>query len=176
MECSTFGNQTPQRDVLGWGAPSFNIPKSVCEYHLQEGFKIKDIASMLSVSESTVYQRMWSYGLSAHNSSDICDNELDCHLSELLKEFPFCGEGLMTFLLWERGIKVQRMRLRNRIDHVDEKEVSERKKGCLQCRAQTIPYWCKPQTCKVELCHNRCSWSWKVNCQLFWNAQTITRQ
>ena len=32
----------------------------------------------------------------------------------------------MTFLLRERGIKVQRMRLRDSIHHVDEKGVSER--------------------------------------------------
>ena len=61
----------------------FNIPKSVLEYHLKEGFKIKDIASMLSVSESIVYRRMRSYGLSALDFSDICDDELDYHLSEL---------------------------------------------------------------------------------------------
>ena len=71
MECSTFGNRTPQRDVFGSGAPSFEIPKSVLKYHLQEGFKIKDIASMLSVSESAVYRRMRSYGLTAHDLSDI---------------------------------------------------------------------------------------------------------
>ena len=131
MECSTFGNRTPQRDVLGSGAPSFEIPKSVLKYHLQEGFKIKDIASMLSVSESTVYRRMRSYGPSAHDFRCICDYELDRHLSELSKEVPFCGEGLMTFLLRERGIKVQRMR--------HEKGVSERKKGCnVMYRAQTI--------------------------------------
>ena len=96
------------------------------EYHLQEGFKIKDIASILPVSESTVYRRMRSYGLSALDFSDICDDELDCHLSELSREFLLCGEGLMTFLLRERGIKVQRMRLRDGIHHVDEKGVSER--------------------------------------------------
>ena len=71
MEYSTFGNRTPQRDVLGCGAPPFDIPKSVLEYHLQEGFKIKDIVSMLSVSESAVYRRMRSYGLTAHDLSDI---------------------------------------------------------------------------------------------------------
>ena len=32
----------------------------------------------------------------------------------------------MIFLLRERGIKVQRMRLRDGIHHVDEKGVSER--------------------------------------------------
>ena len=87
MEYSTFGNRTPQRDVLGCGAPPFDIPKSVLEYHLQEGFKIIDIASMLSVSECAVYRRMRSYGPSAHDFSDICDDVVDRHLSELSKEF-----------------------------------------------------------------------------------------
>ena len=87
MEYSTFGNRTPQRDVLGCGAPPFDIPKSVLAYHLHEGLKIKDIASMLSVSECAVYRRMRSYGLGAHDFSDICDDEVDRHLSELSKEF-----------------------------------------------------------------------------------------
>ena len=69
---------------------------------------------------------MRSYGLSALDISDICDDELNRRLSELSKEFPFCGERLMTFLLRERGIKVQRMRLRDSIHRVDEKGVSER--------------------------------------------------
>ena len=137
MECSTYGNRKPQREVLGCGTPSFNIPKSMLEYHLQ-GFKIKDIASMLSVSESTVYRRMRSFGLSALDFSDICDEQLDRHLSELSKEFPFCGEELMAFLLRERGIKVQRMKLRDSIHRVDEKGVSERKKGRLQRRVYNV--------------------------------------
>lgn len=58
IECSTYANRKPQREVLGCGAPSFNIPKSVLEYHLQDGFKIKDIASMLSVSESEAMDRV----------------------------------------------------------------------------------------------------------------------
>ena len=77
---------------------------------------------MLSGSESTVYRRMRSYGLSAYDFSDICDDELDSHLSELSKEFSFCAEGLMTFLLRERGIKVHRMRLRLSIHRMDEKK------------------------------------------------------
>ena len=94
IECSTFGNRTPQRDVLGCGAPSFNIPKSVLEYHLQEGFKIKDIASMLSVSESTVYRRMQSYELSAHDFSDICDDELDCHFIRIIERVSLLWRGI----------------------------------------------------------------------------------
>ena len=44
---------------------TFNTPKSVLENHIEEGFMIKEIASMLSVSESTIYRRMQTKGLSS---------------------------------------------------------------------------------------------------------------
>ena len=131
MECSIYGKRKPRKNRLGSGAPDFNIPKSILENHLEEGFKIKEIASMLSVSESTIYRRMQSYGLSSQDFSDVSYEELDNHITELSKDFPFCGEGMLKFLLQERGIKVQRMRLRDSIHRVDEEGVRERKKGRL---------------------------------------------
>ena len=138
MECSIYGKRKPRRNRLGSGAPEFNIPKSILENHLEEGFKIKEIASMLSVSESTIYRRMQSYGLSSQDFSNVSDEELDNHITELSKDFPFCGEGMLKFLLQERGIKVQRMRLRDSIHRVDEEGVRERKKGTLQRRVYNV--------------------------------------
>ena len=60
---------------------------------------IKEIASMLSVSESTIYRRMQTYGLSSLDFGDISDEDLDYHMTELSMEFPFCGEGMMKYLL-----------------------------------------------------------------------------
>ena len=138
MECSIYGKRKPRRNRLGSGAPEFNIPKSILENHLEEGFKIKEIASMLSVSESTIYRRMQSYGLSSQDFSNVSDEELDNHITELSKDFPFCGEGMLKFLLQERGIKVQRMRLRDSIHRVDEEGVRERTKGRLQRRVYNV--------------------------------------
>lgn len=72
----------------------FDTPKSVLENHIKEGFMIKEIASMLSVSESTIYRRMQTYGLSSLDFSDVSDEDLG-YMSELLMEFPFYGEGIM---------------------------------------------------------------------------------
>lgn len=93
---------------------------------------IKEIASTLSVSESTIYRRMQSYGLSSLDFSDISDKDLDNHMTELSQDFPFRGEGMMKFLLQERGITVQRMRLRDSIHRVNLEGLLERKKGRLQ--------------------------------------------
>jgi len=109
MVCTILGKRKPPKEPLRSGAPTFDIPKSVLENHTDEGFMIKEIASMLSVSESTIYRRMQTYGLSSLDFSDISDEDLDYHMTELSKDFPFCGEGMMKFLLQQRGIKVQRM-------------------------------------------------------------------
>ena len=130
----------------------------------------KDIVYMLFLSESTVYRTMRSYGPSALDFSDICDDELDCHLPELSKEFPFCGEGLMTFLVGERGIKVQRIS----IHRVDEKGVSERQKGRLQHRVYNVQgpnhFW------YIDTNHKRVRfvYPYLTYCNLIWASTYVT--
>ena len=46
MECAMPGKRKPQKERLGSGAPEIDIPKSVLENHLEEGFMIKDISSI----------------------------------------------------------------------------------------------------------------------------------
>ena len=135
MACSMFECQKPHRQEVGPGAPAFDIPNLILEGHLEEGFKIREIASMLSVSESTVYRRMQGYGLSSLDFSIICYDELDRHILEISKEFPFCGEGMMQFILRQKGIKFQRIRLGDGIHRVDQDGTQERKEGRLQRRA-----------------------------------------
>ena len=100
------------------------IPKSVLVDHLEEGFTIEEIFCMLSVSERTIYRRMERYGLRALNFSNISDDELYQHVAE---DFPFFGEQMLKFLLKKSGIKVQRMRLSDNIQRVDQKGVKERR-------------------------------------------------
>lgn len=138
IECSVYGKVKPQKESNQWGAPVFYIPKSVIENHLEEGFQIKEIASLLNVSESTIYRKMQKYELSCHIFSDIEDDELDRNVLELSKEFPFCGESMIRFFLQERGIKVQRMRLRDSIHRVDERRVECRKKSRLKLRVYNV--------------------------------------
>ena len=58
LKCLNFGSYSPPQKprTQGCGAPEYLILKSVLEsyMYLEEGFKIKDIASLLFVSESTV--------------------------------------------------------------------------------------------------------------------------
>lgn len=131
-------SQTTKKS-LGCGAPEFESPKEVLENHFEESFTIQQIVPKLSVSEKTIYRRKQCYRLSSLNFSDISDDELDHHTTEFSKYFPFCGEGMIKCLLKERGIKVQRIRLRDfSIHRVDQEGVQERKKGRLQRRVYNV--------------------------------------
>jgi hypothetical protein len=96
IECSKYGSQKPNRcrNDLQNGPPSFCIPRKILESHLDEEFAIAEIASMFSVSESTIYRRMRCYGLSKLDFTDVSDNDLDEHVSDRTKEFPRCGESM----------------------------------------------------------------------------------
>ena len=52
---------------------------------MEEGFTVEEISCMLSGSERTIYCRMERYGLEALNLSNISDDELDCHVTEVSK-------------------------------------------------------------------------------------------
>ena len=102
---------------------------------------------MLSVSESTIYRRMRSYGLSKLDFSEISDQQLDNNVSQIANDFPFCGESMIKQLLRGKGIKVQRWRMRDSIHRVDSQGVENRKKiGYIAeyttLKAPTIPTIC----------------------------------
>ena len=63
-ECVKFGGEQPSKTRSSCGAPRFQILKSVLENLLDEGFSIKEVSNLLSISESAVYRRMSNFGLS----------------------------------------------------------------------------------------------------------------
>ena len=76
IECTKFGGEAPKKLEGTCGAPIFFIPQSVLGDLLQEGFTIKEISSILAVSESTVYRTMRQYRLSKFEFTDISDKDL----------------------------------------------------------------------------------------------------
>jgi hypothetical protein len=138
IECTKYGTGKPTSRRDEFGNLRYEIPKSVLQSYLQEDFKISEIATMFSVSESTIYRRMRSYGLSKLEFSDISDEQLDTHVRGIANDFPFCGEIMINHLLKGKGVKVQRMRLRDSIHRVDECGVTERKKGRLHRRVYNV--------------------------------------
>lgn len=128
IECTKFGGEAPKKPEGTCGAPIFFIPKPVIGNLLQEGFTIKEISSILAVSESAIYRRMRQYGLSKFKFTDIPDRDLDAEVKKVTVQFPYCGENFIKQILYQKGVKVQRMRIRDSILRVDQGGVNARKK------------------------------------------------
>ena len=83
---------------------------------------------MFSVSESTIYRRTRSYGVSKLDFSEISDQQLDNNVSQIANDFPFCGESMIKQLLCGKDIKVQRWHMHESIHRVDSEGVENRGK------------------------------------------------
>lgn len=81
---------------------------------------------------------MGRYGLSQLQFTEITDGDLDKVVEELTCEYPSCGEGLLKQLLVDRGVKVQRMKIRDSIHRVDHEGVENRKRGRLRRRTYNV--------------------------------------
>ncbi|KAH3895650.1 hypothetical protein DPMN_019815 [Dreissena polymorpha] len=138
IESNKHGCFKPSKDASLGGAPQLNIPKTVLENLVENGFKSIDIARLLAVSERTVYRRMMRYGLSKQSFSTLTDDNLDEHVTEVIKEFPFCGENMIMQLLRQKGINIQRYRLRESIHILNPTGISERKRGQLHRRVYEV--------------------------------------
>ena len=73
------------------------------------------------------------FGLNKSDFTDISDLELDQHIENITEEFPYCGESLIKQFLIEKGIIVQRMRIRDSLHRVNG-----RKKGRLHRRVYDV--------------------------------------
>ena len=132
-ECVNYGCQSPIKLYNGTGALTYDLPKDLIEELLLDGFSIKEISMLLSVSERTIYRRMTSYGLRKHTFSEISDHALDEVVRQLTEDFPNCGENMIGQMLRGKGVTVQRYRLRESLHRVDEDGILRRSRGRL-CR------------------------------------------
>ena len=126
IECSTFVLCTPQRVV---GSDKFVILKILIENLIDDGFSVKEMCNILCVSERTVLRRMVEYDLKMRNFSNISDHQLDSDVLALTNDYPFCDETILTELLKERGIIIQRYRFRHSMHRVSEVGIQSRRKG-----------------------------------------------
>ena len=126
IECSTFVLCTPQRVV---GSDKFVILKILIENLIDDGFSVKEMCNILCVSERTVLRRMVEYDLKMRNFSNISDHQLDSDVLALTNDYPFCDETILTELLKERGIIIQRYRFRDSMHRVSEVGIQSRRKG-----------------------------------------------
>ena len=66
--------------------------------------------------------------MSKFEFTDIPDKDLDAEVKKVTVQFPYCGENFIKQILYQKGVKLQRMRIRDSILRVDQDGVNARKK------------------------------------------------
>ena len=81
---------------------------------------------------------MRQYGISKSDFSDLSNEEIDNYVGKIVLEFPKCDETLLRQLLKQKGVKIQRWRLRDSLHRIDLNGLKERKKGKLRRRVYDV--------------------------------------
>ena len=83
------------------------------------GYTWNEVAGALQVSRSTIWRRVKDAGIQLTRYNDISDDELDGIISQFQSDYPNCGQQLILGHLRDKGISVQRYRLRESIARTD---------------------------------------------------------
>ena len=82
------------------------------------GFTWKKIASLLGISTSFLRKNRRAEEMES-NYSNIVDDDLDVIVRNIFRDSPNMSERMMTSALRSGGIKVQRVRMRQSMTHVN---------------------------------------------------------
>eukprot|EP00794_Sanderia_malayensis_P017176 gene17176-18905_t len=102
--------ETQTEQVSTGGRPRYVITRQQIECLRETGMSWRKIASSLGINERTLLRRRAEFNM-LENFSDISDEDLDYHVSEILRLTPFAGESLIKGSLLGRGIFVPRQRV-----------------------------------------------------------------
>lgn len=105
----------------GPGRPKYKICEETLLHFRDLGFKWKDIARLLLVSHWTLWRRVCELGIADRTGfTNISDNEIDNIVYQfMVTQGSLVGYSMVCGHLRERGIRVQRSRVRKSISRVD---------------------------------------------------------
>ena len=101
------------------GRPRIIVNVELVELLRGCGYTWNEIADAMQISRATIWRRLKEAGVSVQKYSDISDVELDSIVRQIQREYPNCGQQLMQGLLKDRGVCVQRHRLRDSVRRTD---------------------------------------------------------
>ena len=101
------------------GRPTILLNLETVELLRSSGYTWDEIASSLQVSRTTLWRRLNEANYEIKRFTDISDDELDSILRELQINYPNCGQQLLQGYLRQRGVIVQRRRLRESVARTD---------------------------------------------------------
>ncbi|XP_061188508.1 uncharacterized protein LOC133196665 [Saccostrea echinata] len=122
------------------GRPKLIITEQQLQHLLDAYFTVKDIASLLSVSEKTVKNRLKEYGLCVRMTySNIDDDVLDSWIQRGLGLFPRAGYKTLQGFLAAESIRVPRERIRASMHRLNPTRQTLRSLTTIKRRSYQVP-------------------------------------
>ena len=112
--------KSPNLKKIFKGRPAFLITDAQLQMYIENGFTVPQIATMLSISKSTIRRRLRKFGISINQSySNLTDDQLDLKIKDLISKFPNCGYRRMNGFLLAASIRIQEKRIQQSMRRVD---------------------------------------------------------
>lgn len=109
------------------GRPKFEFSAQLLRNLFEIPLPVKCVASLLHVSESTIFRRMKEQGISTKTSySTISDQELDLKVSAVKARAPHAGYRLVKGMLQSEGHRVQWHRIKGSMHRIDSDGILSR--------------------------------------------------
>lgn len=121
------------------GRPKMMINVEHVELLRSVGFTWQEVADAVQVSRTTLWRRLKEMNVSTSRYSDISEEDLDHLIRGLQQEFPNCGQVMINSLLQQRGIFLQRYRIRESIIRVDPLRSALRWQQVVARRTYSVP-------------------------------------
>lgn len=101
------------------GRPRLSVNIDAVEFLRNCRYTWDQVSNALQVSRTTLWRRLTEAGIEIKKYTEISDDELDAMISQLQRENPNCGQQMMCGYLRDKGINIQRYRLRSSIIRTD---------------------------------------------------------
>ena len=101
------------------GRPRITVNIDTVELLRSCGYTWNQVARAMQVSRTTLWRRLRDAGYQIKKYTEICDDELDSVIAQIQRENPNCGQQLMYGYLKDRGVHIQRHRLRESVVRID---------------------------------------------------------
>lgn len=121
------------------GRPRLLINIELVDMLRSAGFTWEEVSNALQISSTTLWRRLTEVNVSVNKFTDISDSELDENVRLLQSQYPKCGQGMLRALLQQRGIFVQRYKVRESTRRVDPLGTRLRWQQVVQRRKYSVP-------------------------------------
>ena len=121
------------------GSPKLFPNLELVELMIDVGYSLTEVAKALLVSRTTLWRRLKESNMVIEKFTDISERDLEELVRSFQDQYPHSGESLIQGHLLSIGVRVQRKRVREVLQHLDPILRTNRWQEVIRRRAYSVP-------------------------------------